>query len=346
MPKMLNELRTNYYSAYANNNLTGVGPVGDAFALAISLGYAHANVFDGTYNSTTGKFNDGTFSLWYFNTSPSSPEAYHESVYGGYLAAAVFIAKITGLDPRNIPTGTNSAAAGLGISSTDAGFMNSVAYQATTNVLGIANGPPPSSAMTNTAYSFTYSSVGFPTPTFSRIAGSLPPGLTLTTGGILSGTPTTSGTFTGTIQAINGAQPIPTQNFSITVVSPLTYNQWATNNGVGETSATPQNDGVSNLQKFVADINPTVPMTAADRAALPTIGTAGGGTQLTLTYRVNKLATGITITPQTSTDLQTWTTVGTVSQISTDGTTGDPIYMATTNITSTKQFIRLKVSMP
>ncbi len=82
----------------------------------------------------------------------------------------------------------------------------------------ITNGPPISTTTLNTPYYFAYSSTGFPTPTFSVSAGSLPPGLTLSPGGVISGTTTQIGTFTGTVTAGNGINPNASQPFSITVV--------------------------------------------------------------------------------------------------------------------------------
>jgi hypothetical protein len=64
-------------------------------------------------------------------------------------------------------------------------------------------------------YSFTYTSTG--SPTFSVTAGNLPPGLSLSSAGVISGTPTTVGTFAGTVTATNGNAPDATQNFSITI---------------------------------------------------------------------------------------------------------------------------------
>ncbi len=64
---------------------------------------------------------------------------------------------------------------------------------------------------------FTVTATGYPAPTFSDGGGSLD-GLTLNaTTGVLSGTPTTTGTFTSTITASNGVTPAATQAFSLTV---------------------------------------------------------------------------------------------------------------------------------
>jgi hypothetical protein len=70
----------------------------------------------------------------------------------------------------------------------------------------------------NTFGTFTVTSAAgtYPTATFSE-SGSLPNGVTLSTAGVLSGTPTQTGTFPITITAANGVSPNATQNFTLTV---------------------------------------------------------------------------------------------------------------------------------
>ena len=81
----------------------------------------------------------------------------------------------------------------------------------------ITDGPPPTSATVGTAYSFTYTASGYPAPTYSLTAGNLPTGLSLSSAGVISGTPSADGTFTGTVTATNGVGAGATQNFSITI---------------------------------------------------------------------------------------------------------------------------------
>ncbi len=52
------------------------------------------------------------------------------------------------------------------------------------------SGPPPGSILVNGAYRFLFTASGSPAPAFTLTSGSLPPGLTLTTVGVLSGTAT------------------------------------------------------------------------------------------------------------------------------------------------------------
>jgi uncharacterized repeat protein (TIGR03803 family) len=220
------------------------------------------------------------------------------------------------------------------------------------------NGPPPATATVNTAYSFTYTASGSPTPTFSLTTGALPAGLTLSSAGVISGTPTATGIFPGTVTASNGVGAAATQNFTITVFTTFSSwaNQWFTAQQLSDPTisgpnATPENDGIANLYKYLFDINPTEIMTPADLAALPVAGTTttNGISYLTLTYRENPLASGITANVQTSPDLKAWQTVTPDfnQTVGTDPVTGDPIIEVGVAVGgSTRKFIELNVTSP
>ena len=78
----------------------------------------------------------------------------------------------------------------------------------------------PGAAAVGSAYSFAYSLGGTPVASKARIsAGALPPGLSISNGGVISGTPTSTGTFTFTVEVDNGAYA--TINSSILVQSAL-----------------------------------------------------------------------------------------------------------------------------
>ena len=155
-----------------------------------------------------------------------------------------------------------------------------------------------------------------------------------------------------------------TETITVSSGSTMTFAQWeaqpgfftaaqVSNTAVSGPTATPQNDGVPNLLKYVYDINPAVAMGANDYAAMPVTDvdttTKAGTTYLTLTYRQYAKLTGVTIQVQTSPDLQTWTTVApSIShQISTDPNTGDPIIEDEVNTNGqATEFIRLNVTSP
>jgi len=191
---------------------------------------------------------------------------------------------------------------------------------------------------------------------WSVAAGQLPAGLTLNaSSGVISGTPTGPGTYSFTVLVTDGLSDSAQQTFA---VYPIAFTQWeAQYPQLTELSptATPQQDGVDNLLKYLFDINPSQPMTSTDRAALPALAidtTSTPGSQyLALTYRQYQSLEGATVAVQTSTDLMTWTTVNPPDlrqQVGIDSNTGDRIIEVGVLIPpgTQKQFIRLSVTQP
>ena len=174
--------------------------------------------------------------------------------------------------------------------------------------------------------------------------------------GVIMGTPTDVGTFNVTLGATNATGTgTGTMTLALTVnPGMVSFNSWegryfnSTQLGsptVSGSTAMPQGDGVINLLKYLCNIDPSRPMTAADRAALPVQGTTADGKYMTLTYRQYVNTTGVTVTLQGSTDLNAWTTVANAgpTTVGTDATTGDPIMRMQVPITAPRQFIRLQV---
>jgi iron transport multicopper oxidase len=89
------------------------------------------------------------------------------------------------------------------------GVSPSATQTFTITVTGIppafVNQSAPATATVGQAYSYAYTATGDPAPAFTLASGSLPPGLTLASSGTLSGTPTTAGTYSFTVQAANGS---------------------------------------------------------------------------------------------------------------------------------------------
>jgi hypothetical protein len=199
----------------------------------------------------------------------------------------------------------------------------------------------------------------------------LPPtttaGLTITYA-VVSGPAAVSGntltlTGAGTVvlqasQAGNGAYAPISATQTLTVTQ--TFAQWEAQPGyfttqqladptISAAAATPENDGVPNLLKYFYDINPTVPISTTDLAALPILGTTmnGGVTYLTLTFRQYALASGLTVAVQTSPDLLNWTTLTnpTIIQTGTDPVTGDPIMQVQVPWNGPQEFMRLQVTL-
>jgi hypothetical protein len=78
--------------------------------------------------------------------------------------------------------------------------------------------PPPPSGEVGTDYEHTITAVGTPEPDYTVISGTLPPGLTIdTTTGVISGTPTETGTYPITANVSNGTAPDATADYEITI---------------------------------------------------------------------------------------------------------------------------------
>ena len=93
------------------------------------------------------------------------------------------------------------------------GWTLNLTTNATTCVNGppvFVNGPPPSIVTVGTPYTFTYSVSGNPSPSFALTGGAFPPGLSISSTGVLSGTATSGGTGTFpniSVTATNGVAP-------------------------------------------------------------------------------------------------------------------------------------------
>jgi len=165
---------------------------------------------------------------------------------------------------------------------------------------------------------------------------------------------TVQGTYLGNIGTLQLTVTTFIENFN--QWSSLYFNaQQLSNPAISGLTASPQNDSIPNLLKFLFQINPAIPMSTSDRAALPIVETTliGQDNYLTLTYRKNRLATGITVNLEISTDLQNWTTVSPsdpnyfTQNLNTDPTTGDPIVQVGVKTAgASKKFIRLDVISP
>ena len=86
--------------------------------------------------------------------------------------------------------------------------------------LAITSSSPLPSGVKHVAYSEQLSAVGGTAPyTWSKKNGTLPPGLTLSSSGLLSGTPTTKGTYTFTAKVTDSSHPVQKarQAFTLTI---------------------------------------------------------------------------------------------------------------------------------
>ena len=161
-------------------------------------------------------------------TSSATAGSAYSFTFGATGNPAPTFSITSGSLPTGLTLGASSGAIGSTVSSTASGPYTAVATAG--NLESSASTPPftiyvnHSPAITNTAvspitvtigYTFTYSTTGYPAPTFSLLSGTLPTGLSLTPAGTITGTPTATGTYTGTVSATNGIGSAATSNFTI-----------------------------------------------------------------------------------------------------------------------------------
>jgi hypothetical protein len=177
-----------------------------------------------------------TLTVLGFHVSTSSlPDAVIGSAYSVQLQTQGGTPPFKWKKTTKLPKGLKLSSSGLlagtpskGPGSYSIGVMvtsNKTAMATATLPLIVDQAPAITSSSTtsfkeNAAGSFTVTTSGFPVPTVSE-TGALPAGVTLTAGGILSGTPTQSGTFAVTLTATNGIGSPTSQSFTLTVIAPL-----------------------------------------------------------------------------------------------------------------------------
>jgi len=248
------------------------------------------------------------------------------------------------------PTTEDIAVTGSGVTDTYRWTYATSATTASSIIPLIApaftSNPPTSTATLTVPYSFTMTASGSPTVTFAVTAGALPNGLTLSTTGAITGTPTQTGLFTGTVTASNGVSPVATQNFSITVSAG--YNAWVAQEGLSGNNAllTAINapDGLTNLLKYALGLHAFTTYNPGN-PALPFVQVKiyGGVNYLALTF--TGVATDVTYNVQSTSDLtSTWATVYTYKGSPAPGTV--VVQDSQPLSSSPKRFMRLNVTMP
>jgi hypothetical protein len=198
----------------------------------------------------------------------------------------------------------------------------------------------PTTGTVGAPYSYAFAASGYPNPTFTVSSGTLPAGLTLTSAGVLSGTPTSSGISTFTVTASNGVAPDAISNTqTITVgqaAQAITFTTSAPSAAVlGETYAVAATGGGS-ANNVTFSIDPASTLTCSISGSTVTFDHAGtcvvdanqdgNADYLTAPQEQQTIAVGIAAQAITFAPLTSPATVGdTQSLTATGGASGSPV---------------------
>jgi hypothetical protein len=192
--------------------------------------------------------------------------------------------------------------------------------------------------------SFEYQVTASDNPT-SFVATGLPPGLQCSSSGLISGTPTSLGSFESTVTASNsvGAGSPITLNF---LISPLTYLEWLAScnlSGV-DVDQDSDGDGIKNLMEYYMGLDPNT----RDGVAPVSFQANPNEGFVSLTYRRSKEINGVNGMVEWSNDLSAdnWSSIG-VTETSVDhGSYEERTASVPKAQGETKKFLILRVTQP
>ncbi|MDQ2774582.1 MAG: putative Ig domain-containing protein, partial [Acidobacteriota bacterium] len=150
----------------------------------------------------------------------SGSGSYTWSLASGSLPAGLSLGTATGT-LSGTPSSPGTSSFGIAVHDSSGGTANGSFALTINSGLSIISTSPLTSGEVSRPYSFTFSgSGGSGSYTWSLPSGSIPPaGLTLNSGGTLSGTPTTAGTSSFLVQIADGSGSTATKNFQLQIVA-------------------------------------------------------------------------------------------------------------------------------
>jgi subtilisin-like proprotein convertase family protein len=160
--------------------------------------------------------------------------------------------------------------------------------------------------------------------------------------GILSGTPTTAGSYSIVIERYNSLGETATQTFQLTVSSTTaqTFADWAAGLSDPAPNADPDSDGISNLLEYFLGLSATAPSSTG------LVHTLGNGT-LAMDYPRSKALSGSSGRVEWTTNLSGWSTANVTDSLLSENATHET-RRATVPISpsDSKKFLRLRVTTP
>jgi len=221
----------------------------------------------------------------------------------------------------------------------------------------------------NSAFSFQIAASNTPT-SYALASGTLPAGVLMDTAtGLLSGIPTSAGSFTPSFTATNSGGTSPAVTVALTIsAAPTGLAEFRSTHNLptdgSEDSSSAASDGVSNLLKYAFNMlgsgvgqvgalttpNSAI-LTAEGIAGLPWVGIENPSGKLQITYIRRKASVsptpGITYTVQFSDDLIAWAPDGNPSVNITDlGPTFERVTVTESATSPTRRFVRVQISTP
>ena len=190
----------------------------------------------GTVEDAVGDAGSWSFSLTINGTPPtitSSDEALFEQGHAGSTTVtATGNPAPTFTESGTLPTGVTLSSAGVfsgtptrsGLFYITVTATNGVSPNAVQSFIVVVAAPPTITSANSITFAegvadaFAVTASGYPGSTFTE-TGTLPTGVALSSGGVLSGTPTQLGSFPITLTASNGTSPNATQSFTLTVAT-------------------------------------------------------------------------------------------------------------------------------
>jgi hypothetical protein len=191
---------------------------------------------------------------------------------------------------------------------------------------------------------FEYQVTASDNPT-SFVATGLPTGLQCSASGLISGTPTSLGSFTPTVTASNSVGPSTSISLNF-VISPLTYLEWLASYNLSALNVDQDSDGdgVKNLMEYFMGLDPKT----RDGVSLVAFQANPNEDFVSFTYRKSKEISGVSGVVEWSNDLSgnNWSSDG-VKETSVDHESYEE-RTATVPKTQgeTKKFLILRVTQP